>query len=135
MKLVHELKTNEITLTFPLKTNLIIIPRLIISAILSNEQINIEEIENTKLIISEAINLLIEENNIKPATIKFNTQKEENFLIIKLSITTDLTTSTIENLSKNGLTIHILNYLCSKFYIKKTTNQIQIFLEKEIPLC
>lgn len=120
----------EITLTFP--SNLIIIPRLVISGLLSNEKITLEEIENTKLIISEALNLVIDKNKTNYITIKFILIKKEELISLNANISTILTKQLLENLSQAGLTIHILNYLCSTFFIKQTTDSIEIFLKKEI---
>lgn len=128
---MENLKTDtEITLTFP--SNLIIIPRLVISGLLSNEKITLEEIENTKLIISEALNLVIDKNKTNYITIKFILTKKEELISLNANISTILTKQLLENLSQAGLTIHILNYLCSTFFIKQTTDSIEIFLKKEI---
>ncbi|MFN4220236.1 MAG: hypothetical protein ACK4GJ_04870 [bacterium] len=138
----------NINLTLPLKENLVIIPRLIIAGLLSNEKINIEEIENTKLIISEALNLLIDKTTQNKVNIDFFLEKNQEKLILKLIIRTILTNEILQNISKSGLTVQILSYLCSKFSITEKTfntkqpetfqnillNQkiIEIIIEKEL---
>lgn len=135
----------NLSLTLPLKENLTVVPRLIIAGLLSNEKVNIEEIENTKLITSEAINLLIDKFYPNTAIINFYLEKREKKIIFKLKITTEITKNILNNISRNGLTIEILNYLCSKFTLKEVPpkkdfknfppkNFIELTLEKEIEL-
>ncbi|MCS7243311.1 MAG: hypothetical protein RMJ36_01060 [Candidatus Calescibacterium sp.] len=133
MKIVENTKTNlEITITFPSQENIIIIPRLVISGLLSTQKITLEEIENIKLIVSEAINLLIDMNKQNHITTKFNLEDEDQKILLKINISTKISEYILQNFSKNGLTIHILTYLCSKFLVKETENSIELIIEKEI---
>lgn len=134
MKTVDErTKTNlEIILTFPSQESLIIIPRLVISGLLSNYKITLEEIENTKLLISEAINLLIDKTNYNNITLKISLEDKQNTILLRTIITSKTSKYILQNLSKSGLTIHILSYLCSKFSAKELGEYIEILLEKEI---
>ncbi|MEN3015149.1 MAG: hypothetical protein ABDH21_03715 [bacterium] len=120
----------EVNLSFP--SNLIIIPRLVVSGLLSNEKVTIEEIENIKLIISEAVNLLILPDSTTIISIKMNLAKIENQIKFKAHIQSQANQEIIKNLSKNGLTIYILNYLCSKFVLKENSQVIEITIEKDL---
>lgn len=131
VRTVENLKTEyEIDLTIPAKKNLVIIPRLVVAGLLSEQKITVEELENIKLIISEAVNLIF--NSEGKINMKISLLKENDKNVLKVIISTNLTKEILENLSKSGLTIHILNYLCSKFNVHQKQKEIEIFIEKEI---
>jgi len=123
---------NEIVLKIPSKDNFLVIARLIVSGLLSEYDINIEKIEDIKLILNEAASLVITEpiNNIE-IILKWEELNNSIKLIITI-ISKDIDKMIINNLMKAGLRIHILNYLCDKFSIENNENIFIIKLEKII---
>jgi len=136
MEFLEKLENKEeVKIFIPNNKKFLIIPRLIISAILSDQKITLEELENAKLIVSEAINLVLDPYSNNPLSISFCLQENPKpSLNLMIKISTTLSENILESLSKNGLTIHILNYLCNSFLIKQYTKTIEINLIKEIPL-
>jgi anti-sigma regulatory factor (Ser/Thr protein kinase) len=127
----------EVKITIPNKNKFLIIPRLVVSGLLSEYNITLEELENSKLIISEAINLVLDNSSQTPLSISFSIKEDnikENIIELVIIISTSLTDDILQNLSKNGFTIHVLNYLCKKFIIKQYQKTIEINLIKKISL-
>lgn len=125
---------NTITLSIPSKENFLIIPRLIISGLLSEYDVSIEKIEDIKLILNEAASLLITDP-INKIEIVLNWEESVNYLKLIINITsTDVNKIILNNLMKAGLRIHILNYLCDKFSIDNKEDLFSIKLEKIIHL-
>ena len=125
---------NIIELKIPSKEKLLIIPRLIISGILSEYDVSIEKVEDIKLILNEAASLLltVPTNNIE---ILIKWEKLDKSIKLELTITSkDINEIIINNLMKSGLRIHILNYLCNKFSIDQKQHFFTIYLEKRIDL-
>ncbi|MGB9638830.1 MAG: hypothetical protein ACP5RD_01600 [bacterium] len=125
---------NTITLSIPSKENFLIIPRLIISGLLSEYDVNIEKIEDIKLILNEAASLLIT-NPVNNIEIILKWEELDKYLKLIINITSvDSDKMILNNLVKAGLRIHILNYLCDKFLIDNKENIFSIKLEKTISL-
>jgi anti-sigma regulatory factor (Ser/Thr protein kinase) len=123
---------NEIVLKIPSKENFLVIARLLVAGLLSEYDINIEKIEDIKLILDEAASLLITEP-INDIEIILKWQEINNSIKLIITITSkDIDKIIINNLMKAGLRIHILNYLCDKFSIENNANIFIIKLEKTI---
>ncbi len=125
---------NTIVLKIPSKENFLIIPRLTISGLLSQYDINIEKIEDIKLILNEAASLLLTTpiNSIE-IILKWEELNKKLKITIQI-ISKDIDKIILNNLMKSGLRIHILNYLCEKFSIDNKENIFFINLEKVIEL-
>jgi anti-sigma regulatory factor (Ser/Thr protein kinase) len=123
---------NEIVLKIPSKENFLVIARLLVSGLLSEYDINIEKIEDIKLILNEAASLLITEP-INSIEIIVKWEELNNSIKLIIAITSkDIDKMIINNLMKAGLRIHILNYLCDKFSIENNGNIFIVKLEKII---
>ncbi len=125
---------NVIVLKIPSKENFLVIPRLTISGLLSEYDINIEKIEDIKLILNEAASLLLTTPTNDIEIILKWEELDKNLKLIIQIISKDINKIILNNLMKSGLRIHILNYLCDKFSIDNKENIFFINLEKVIEL-